>query len=157
MTTIEAPRKTHMSEFEAVHITSRLMREHDLIGWTVDLDNARRRAGVCKYNIRVISLSKHLLRLRSYEDTMQTITHEIAHALVGPGHGHDYVWARKHRELGGNGQRCFEMEDIDPTAPWIGTCSHGKQFARYRQPKRLEGWRCRCRPSSSPVVWKKRG
>lgn len=141
---------------QAREITQELLDEHGLKGWTVRFDNARRRAGQCNYRDRVISLSRPLMALRSDEDTLQTITHEIAHAIVGPGHGHNQVWARKHRELGGNGQRCFEMEGIDPTAPWVGTCSHGKQFARYRQPKRLEGWRCRCPQGSSSVIWEKR-
>ncbi|ATE84818.1 SprT-like protease [Mycobacterium phage Chupacabra] len=145
-----------MTLTQAREVTQDLLHEHGLKGWTVRFDNARRRAGQCNYRDRVISLSRPLMALRSAEDTMQTITHEIAHAIVGHGHGHDQVWARKHRELGGNGKRCFEMEAIDPTAPWIGTCDHGKQFARYRAPKRLEGWRCRCRQGSSPVVWEKR-
>ncbi|ATN88149.1 hypothetical protein SEA_CINDARADIX_76 [Mycobacterium phage Cindaradix] len=152
-----APTMTRpMTQTQARQATVALIREHGLTGWTVKYDNARKRAGQCNYRDRTISLSKHLLAHRSYEDSMQTITHEIAHAIVGPGHGHDHVWARKHRELGGNGQRCFEMEGIDPTAPWVGTCGHGKQYARYRAPKRLDGWRCRCRQGSSPVVWKRR-
>ncbi|AFQ97386.1 SprT-like protein [Mycobacterium phage Rebeuca] len=145
-----------MTITQARELTQDLLHEHGLKGWTVRFDNAKRRAGQCSYSTRTISLSRHLLALRSFEDSHNTITHEIAHALVGPGHGHNLVWVRKHRELGGDGKRCFESEGIDPTAPWVGTCSHGKQFARYRQPKRLEGWRCRCRQGSTPVVWEKR-
>ncbi|QWS69361.1 SprT-like protease [Mycobacterium Phage PeaceMeal1] len=145
-----------MTATQARELTQDLLHEHGLKGWAFKFDNAKRRAGQCSYSARTISLSRHLLAQRSYEDTLNTITHEVAHALVGAGHGHDQVWARKHRELGGDGRRCFEMEGVDPTAPWVGTCGHGKQFARYRQPKRLEGWRCRCRSGSSPVVWERK-
>lgn len=34
---------------------------------------------------------------------MDTVAHEVAHALVGPAHGHDAVWRRKAVELGGSG------------------------------------------------------
>ncbi|BBX09472.1 SprT-like domain-containing protein [Mycolicibacterium aichiense] len=148
-------RPATMTQAMAHQITVGLIREHGLVGWKVKLDNARRRAGLCDHTNKVISLSKHLMAIRSYEDTMMTITHELAHALVGPRHGHDAVWAAKHRSLGGNGKRCFQLEEVDRTAPWLGTCDHGKQFARYRQPKRLDGWRCRCTAGASPVVWKR--
>ncbi|ASZ75517.1 hypothetical protein KIW74_gp11 [Mycobacterium phage Kimona] len=146
----------HMTQMQAHQITTGLIRTHGLTGWTVKYDRAKRRAGQCNHSLRTISLSLHLMRLRTYDETLNTITHEIAHALVGPRHGHDAVWRRKHRELGGDGKRCFELEGIDPTAPWIGECSHGKQWARYRRPKRLEGWRCRCAGGPSPVVWRHR-
>ncbi|QIG61592.1 SprT-like protease [Mycobacterium phage Ximenita] len=148
-----AAKPEHMGLAEARRIAEALIREHGLTGWSVTFDNARRRAGVCKYTSRQIGLSKPLMAQRSYADTWQTITHEIAHALVGHSHGHDAVWAAKHRSLGGNGQRCFEH--LDETAPWMGTCDHGKQFARYRQPKSMTGWRCKCTRGGSPIVWRK--
>ncbi|AHB79612.1 SprT-like protease [Mycobacterium phage Validus] len=149
-----AAKPAHMSMAEARRIATDLIAEHGLTGWTVTFDNARRRAGVCKYGTRTIGLSKPLMAQRSWDDTWMTITHEVAHALVGHSHGHDAVWAAKHRSLGGNGKRCFEH--LDETAPWMGTCSHGKKFARYRAPKRLDGWRCKCPAGSSPVVWEHR-
>ncbi|AJD82496.1 SprT-like protein [Mycobacterium phage Sheen] len=151
---VETPAK--MTPARALGITQGLLRDHGLKGWRVQFDNAKRRAGQCNYRLSVISLSRPLMARRSYQDTMNTITHEIAHALVGPNHGHDAVWARQHKALGGDGKRCFETDDVDLTAPWIGTCEHGKQFARYRRPKRLEGWRCRCPQGSSSVVWSHR-
>lgn len=144
----------HMTPAQARRIATDLLREHGLTGWSVTFDNARRRAGQCSYRTRQISLSKPLMAQRSYDDTMMTITHELAHALVGGRHGHDAVWAAKHRELGGNGKRCFEH--FDESAPWIGTCGHGKQFTRYRAPKRLDGWRCRCAHGGSPITWQTR-
>ncbi|QKO02473.1 SprT-like protease [Mycobacterium phage DroogsArmy] len=141
-----------MTPAEALGITTNLLRQHGLKGWLVQFDNAKRRAGQCNYRLRVISLSKHLMARRSYRDTMNTITHEIAHALT-PGQGHGYRWVRQHQALGGDGKRCFQSDDVDLSAPWIATCGHGKQFARYRRPKRLEGYRCRCSQGSTPVVW----
>ncbi|ASR85089.1 SprT-like protease [Mycobacterium phage PhelpsODU] len=144
----------HMTPAQARAITLNLLRDHGLTGWSVRYDNARRRAGMCSYRERVISLSKPLMAQRSYDDTWMTITHEIAHALVGPSHGHDAVWSAKHRSLGGDGKRCFEH--LDESAPWMGTCAHGKQFARYRAPKQLHGWRCRCVRGGSPITWQTR-
>lgn len=145
----------HMSTSEARKIAQDLIAKHwdTLAHYRVTFDGAKRRAGQCDYRKRVISLSKYLLAQRSYEESLNTITHEIAHAIVGPKHGHDYVWSRKHRELGGDGQRCFAH--VDEKAPWIGTCSHGKRATRYRAPQRLEGWRCRCPQGSTPVVWER--
>lgn len=150
-------RTAHMGMAEARREATALMREHGLLafGWTVVFDNAKKRAGQCNYRLQTISLSKYLLAQRSYEDTMMTITHEIAHALVGGGHGHDAVWARKHRELGGNGKRCFEH--VDNKSPWVGICAKGKEYPRYRQPKRLQGWSCKCGGSlPHSLTWHRR-
>lgn len=154
MTAMLSKPLTHMTPAQARAATEALIEAHGLVGWTFTLTNARRSAGVCKYNTRQIGISKALMAQRSYDDTMMTITHEIAHAIVGYKHGHDRVWAAKHRELGGNGQRCFEH--LDTTSPWVGTCEHGKEFAKYRQPKQMDGWRCRCPGGGSTIVWKRR-
>ena len=34
------------------------------------------------------------------EEVKNTLLHEIAHALVGPGHRHNRVWRQKAREIG---------------------------------------------------------
>lgn len=132
----------HMGMNDAARITRDMIAQHGLTGWNVTFDNQRRRAGACVYSRRLISLSRPLMQQRSFADTHSTITHEIAHALT-PGHNHDQVWAAKHIELGGNGKRCFEHEDL--SAPWIGTCAHGKVWPKYRAPKRPEAqFTCRC-------------
>ena len=81
----------------ALETAAMMMREHGLHDWTVRLDNARRRAGQCDYRRREISLSRHYVRHADDAHIRDTILHEIAHALVGPHHGHDAAWRRKAR------------------------------------------------------------
>lgn len=147
---------THMTPLQARQATHELLMNHGLaaFGWKFRLDNAKRRAGCCNYREKTISLSRFQLGRRSYADSLNTITHEVAHALT-QGHHHDAVWARKHRELGGDGKRCFQSDEVDDTAPWIGTCAKGKKHARYRAPKPGSTWGCKCSGPVHPLTWEK--
>ena len=107
----------------ALDTAAELMRHHGLDGWTVKLDHARRRAGQCDYTNRTISLSRHYVRHAEASHIRDTILHEIAHALVGPRHGHDAVWRRKAREIGCTATRCHTLSFSK--APWIMVCPNG--------------------------------
>ena len=100
-----------------------LVAAHGLDGWNVKLDHARRRAGQCDYRKREISLSRHYVRHADASHVRDTILHEIAHALVGPRHGHDAVWRRKAREIGCTATRCHTLNFA--IEPWIMRCLHG--------------------------------
>jgi hypothetical protein len=148
----------HMTQAQARALTSGLILKHGLVGWTVRFNNAKKTAGTADSRTKVITLSKILLAHRSYEDSWQTVTHEIAHAIVGTRHGHDPVWVRKHKELGGNGRVCFVDDGgyAKNHAPWVGRCAHGQEFPRFKRPKVMTGYLCPCPAGRTPVEWEKR-
>ena len=107
----------------ALTLGAELMALHRLQNWSLKLDHARRRAGLCDYRQKVISLSRHYVRNADIEHVRDTILHEIAHALVGPNHGHDAVWRMKAREIGCTATRCHTLEFAAP--PWEMYCPMG--------------------------------
>src|SRR4051812_28004989 len=74
--------------------------------WNFGFDRASRRNGQCNYSTQTITVSRVLLPGRTESEVTQTIIHEIAHALVGPGHNHNRVWFLKARSMGYRGGRC---------------------------------------------------
>lgn len=68
----------------------------------------RYRYGLLSY--KRIELSTQLVELNDLAKVYNVILHEVAHALT-EGHGHDAVWKAKHRELGGDGKRCYSSSD----------------------------------------------
>lgn len=121
---------------KAKELAIELMTEHGLIdkGWSFKLDQAKRRYGCCMHSRRVISLSSPLTQIRKDDRVKNTILHEIAHALVGCGHGHDEVWRRKALEIGCNGHRC--SNDASIKGNWVGECPNGHISYKHRVPKR---------------------
>lgn len=114
-----------------------LLGHHGLRGWSLAFDNARRRAGVCRYEARVIGLSAPLTRLHTPEHVRDTLLHEIAHALAGPRHGHDAVWAALARGIGGTAERCLPEDAARVSASWLGVCRAGHTHERHRRPERV--------------------
>ena len=122
---------------KAYALATRLLDQHGLDGWSVVFDTAKRRAGVCRFDTRVIGLSGPLTRLHDEAEVRDTVLHEIAHALVGPRHGHDAVWAAKARAIGGSAERCLSAEAPRVEAPWVGVCPAGHTVERHRRPERV--------------------
>ncbi len=136
-----------------------LVREHGLAGWRVELDAAKRRAGVCRFDTRVIGLSGPLVRLHGAEEVRDTVLHEIAHALVGPRHGHDQVWRATAQRIGCTGRRCVPAEAPRIAGPWLGICAAGHVLDRHRRPERVIAC-SQCSPNFSPAhlfEWTHRG
>lgn len=113
------------------------MAHHGLRGWAFRFDNARTRVGVCRYEPRIIGLSRHYVRANDADEVRDTILHEIAHALAGPDAGHGPRWKRIARALGCSTDRCTTAAlDVDPRySLWCDKC--GKRLRNYhRRPRR---------------------
>ena len=120
---LEPAHAIHRPLADAIKTATELMREHGLTGWRIKLDHARRRAGQCDFNTKVISLSRLYVRVAEKDHIRDTILHEIAHALVGPSHGHDAVWRQKAREIGCTATRCHNLNFSK--ARWTMQCPNG--------------------------------
>lgn len=122
-------------------------------GWSFGWTNAKSQFGVCKYRVREIRLSKPLTLLNDEEHVFDTILHEIAHALVGPGEGHGPVWKAKCREIGCRPIRCADISVEVPPSRYIGVCAEGCEIPRHRLSKRLKTRSVQCANHSAEVIW----
>lgn len=91
-----------MNRQRASEITREEIRKHGLENWGVRLttDPNQPFLGLCIHKDKVIVLNAHHIDIHHDKDIINTIKHEIAHAIVGAGHGHDETWANKAREVG---------------------------------------------------------
>lgn len=129
-------------------LARQLMNKHMLYGWHFEFDNSRRRFGVCNYTEKRIGLSKALTQMNRKAQVKDTILHEIAHALVGPGHGHNKTWKAMCRKIGAIPKRCYSTDKVkSPQARYIGECpSCKKTFTRDRLSREYSTiqYSCRC-------------
>lgn len=114
-----------------------LGRFPQLSGWRIEFSSkARRRLGVCRYRQRTIVLTSSFVLANSRAKVREVTLHELAHALVGKGHGHDRVWQAKARELGVPPVR-FCSSVVMPPGDWQATCGGcSRHFSLYGRPTR---------------------
>lgn len=112
------------------------MREHGLspIDWKFQWMNSRNALGQTRFRRRwtangehifgLICLSKPYVEILSEEEILDTILHEIAHALAGPGENHGNVWKMHARAIGARPERVAHGAPSLP-GKWKGTCPSG--------------------------------
>jgi len=125
------------------------MDKNGLIDWKLDLDNAKVRAGACFFREKKISFSRNFIKNANDLEIYDTILHEIAHALVGPEHGHGIVWKNMAKRLGCSAKRCHSLEFSD--YKWIRYCKNScwEQKTHRRKSNLI------CRKCGASVYYKK--
>lgn len=95
--------------YDAQIMCDTMLRKHGLWdkGWRTNFTKSDAYIGLCYHSDKRIVLSIQHLNARSEPELMDTILHEIAHALVGPqGNSHNHIWKEKAIELGAKPQAC---------------------------------------------------
>lgn len=118
-------------------------------GWEFGFDLAKVRAGVCRPAERRIEVSVSYCLRAGREAVEKTILHEIAHAIVGIGHGHDEVWKRTAVRIGAGPEACHDTEHTLPK--WVGACGCDRRWTRHRLSRRLR--RALCAKCREPIAW----
>lgn len=111
--------------------------EHGLNDWVCGLNNNKRRLGVCKFRKKRIELSRYFITANDEDTVRDVILHEIAHALVGQGHGHDSVWKAKAASIGCE-TKCQKEVTINAPCKYKLVCPNcGREVPVYRERKRI--------------------
>lgn len=121
----------------AIMMATDCMEYHGLYrsGWQFKLDNAKRRMGVCYRQTRVISISKPYTLVNSEDVILDTILHEIAHALAPAGVHHGFQWKLIAAQVGATPKACGGQEVTRVASDWEGHCHDcGAIARRHRQP-----------------------
>ncbi len=144
----------HARRSAARNLALELMARHGLRGWAFGFNRRKQTLGLCRYVVRAIELSIYFVDRNGMDEVRDTILHEIAHALVGPGHAHDATWRAKCVEVGARPERCG-LADM-PAGRWQARCGGcANLFSRHRRPRRLRGWFCRaCGPERGKLSWR---
>lgn len=90
-----------------------MIEHYELDGWVFRFDNAQRRLGLCVYSRKTISMGRVYVVAADLEHVRQTMLHEIAHALLGPAHGHDAAWRATAASIGYTGKRTADNPHAD--------------------------------------------
>ncbi len=117
---IIAARKRRLHEILEKAVS--LMTKYGLDRWIFRFDLASSRGGICKYDHKLIALSNIYSLTSSESEIMNTILHEIAHALVGPQHNHDATWLTKAKSIGCTGEVTIGREGVKTR--YIQSCTY---------------------------------
>jgi hypothetical protein len=118
----------------AIRLLREHMNKHGLQNWSARLMKSARVLGNCSPSKKIIRLSIHLIDSGTPEQILNTILHEIAHALC-PGHGHDKTWVDMAKKLGCDGKRC---SDIDLNLKYNFECGQGCYVSYNKKCRKVE-------------------
>jgi predicted SprT family Zn-dependent metalloprotease len=113
---------------QAGRLCGELMKQYGLAdaGWTYEYSKAARFLGMTVHSHKTIRLSAPWIFKAEEACIRDVILHEIAHALVGPGCGHGYVWQQRAKQLGARPERCNSFDGPRPEKKFINYCTnHG--------------------------------
>ena len=109
---IARDRRIRVTRLKEVAAQAReLMDRHGLGEWILRFTAAQKKLGECRPRQNLILLSRtHAVNGQPGQVT-DTILHEIAHALAGPGAGHGPAWKAIARRLGATPRSCAPESD----------------------------------------------
>lgn len=130
-----------------------LFDQWNLNDWTLVIGKRARSLGVCRYRPKVIEITRHHIENDPYPDVMDTLKHEIAHALVFLQYGltvqpHGPEWKAMAEKVGCNPVACEATASVElrlskPPGKWFAICPGcSVRFDYYRKPKILFGRYC---------------
>jgi hypothetical protein len=83
------------------------------LGWRCEFSKTEGYIACCVHDSKRIKVSIPHLNARSESEFEHTVLHEIAHAIVGPNHGHNDIWREKAKSIGCNQLSPCSASNVD--------------------------------------------
>ena len=157
LTTTQADKQNAELTLAAIEtLAEQLIKKHQKSGelakgWRFGFDFAEKRVGACCYEHKIITLTLHFCLKATKAEIRETILHEIAHAIVGPKHGHDKKWQETARKIGSSAERCYTGR-ARAVPRWKGHCGCGNTWKRQRLWKGSSCPDCNAEITWTPVL-----
>ena len=131
---------------ELKEIAERQLSRHGLQGWSFRWARTKRRLGACNFQAKQIEIAAYYAVHNPDEKVLDTLLHEIAHALAGPKAGHGPAWKAIAQAIGATPRACDTCDEtVVMPGDWQATCAACRRtYHKYKRPQRLNGYRCRC-------------
>jgi hypothetical protein len=111
--------------------------------WSFRWDRAVRRFGLCRWDERIISLSRRLVELNGEDAVLDTLLHEIAHGLAPRRAGHGPAWQQIAASLGARPERVLDLGAVElPPPGFVGRCPSCSWETRAHRRRRVACRRC---------------
>lgn len=145
------------SKLRSVQMLAESLLARHLPGWQFAFNRQRRTLGLCRYREQRIELSRPHAEAGTMAQARETLLHEIAHALAGPGTGHGPRWRHHMQELGVEpavtAQPDYRLNDYR----WALVRREGNQLhwiaGRYRRPQNCVRLALRGHPDTVGTVF----
>ena len=118
---------------------------YTLSKWAFEFSKHKTFAGMCYYDEQLIVLSKYFVLHNSEEKIINTMLHEIAHALAPRGSGHNSKWRKIFKYLliehgqPINVSRCYGDETKMPKGKYRITCTCcGDSYTQHKKTKKIK-------------------
>lgn len=132
----------YMKTSEVIVLARHELNLHELRNWKVVIVDSKSYAGRCCYrrwsltpsaSFGTIELSRDFMEVFGHAEALETIRHEIAHALNNPKNkAHGPEWKHMCRKVGSNGERTIPVTAPSPPSRYKGICAKGHEVGRHR-------------------------
>lgn len=135
-----------MDQIKLLILASQWFRNYNLYGWAIEFRKYGLTLASCDYNTQTIRFNDYYVEYSPELNVLKTLKHELAHALVGPGHGHDEVWKTMAEKLGSSPRATSDEDAVIRPGKYRASCPNcGRVYDKYRLPKYVRGYYCpRC-------------
>lgn len=130
-----------------------LLRQHGLADWSVRVADIGQRLGLCDHRCNLITVGDYYLRHNPPEMVLDTLKHEVAHALT-PGQGHNAIWRAQAVLLGAVPRACSKHGVVMPAGKYKATCPNCKVVHYKQRLHTTVGWFCKkCGKVDGPLFF----